>query len=355
MRGLSWIGWVVAVGCYAPQPPTGGPCGADTDCPLPLTCAAATSTCERVGTDAPVPPTDGTTDGPVDAAVDAILIDGCSPAPEICGDGIDQSCDGVDPACAANDGAGGAIDVTAGGTFTANALLARDDVGPNGCGSAGGRDLYYRVSLPSPQVYYFDTFGSGFDTVVRVYARACGSVGSGAGAASCQNDACGGPQSQVAVSLPAGESCIVVDQASGGEPGGQLTLHVVPGGRDGRPLPAGVQTLTGDTCASTNITDPSSQNCDGPGTGGKDDALFFTTCPGQAMLLDADLCPEPAWDPVLYVKRVSGTQLGCNDDSCGYGARLTDVAITNSPLYFLYVDGFDAGECGPYSLDTNLR
>ena len=88
---------------------------------------------------------------------------------------------------------------------------------------------------------------------------------------------------------------------------------------------------------------------------GKDLAYFFTTCPSQSLLLDADLCPEPAWDPVLYVKRVNGNQIGCNDDTCGVGPRLTDVTISNSTLYWLYVDGFDAGECGSYSLDTNLR
>ena len=97
------------------------------------------------------------------------------------------------------------------------------------------------------------------------------------------------------------------------------------------------------------------QNCDAPGSGGKDLAYFFTTCPAQSLLLDADICPEPAWDPVLYVKRVNGNQIGCNDDTCGFGPRLTNVTISSSTLYWLYVDGFDNSHCGPYSLDTNLR
>lgn len=309
-------------------------------------CAPATMTCEREG---------GAPDVDASTAVDSrILIDGCTPDTEVCGDGLDQDCDGSDLTCAANDDAAGAIDVTAGGMFTGDSLLARDDVAANGCGGEGGRDLFYRVDLNAPQAYYFDTFGSTYDTVVRVYAKPCADVGTGAGAAACQDDSCGGGQSQVAVSLPAGESCIIVDQADGNE-AGDLTLNVVRGGRNALPLASGVRTTPGDTCSSTNITEPIDQDCDSPGTGGKDHAYFFTTCPGQSLLLDADICPEPAWDPVLYVKRVNGNQIGCNDDSCDFGPAIANVPITGSTFYFLYVDGYDPMECGPYSLDTNLR
>jgi hypothetical protein len=67
------------------------------------------------------------------------------------------------------------------------------------------------------------------------------------------------------------------------------------------------------------------------------------------------VCPAPAWDPVLYVKRVNGDQLGCNDDTCGSGPQLIGVPISGSSLYFLFLDGFAPQECGSYSLDTNLR
>ena len=79
---------------------------------------------------------------------------------------------------------------------------------------------------------------------------------------------------------------------------------------------------------------------------------------GQTLYIPRGVKHEVAnrdWDPVLYVKRVNGNQIGCNDDDCGFGARLTNVAISNSTLYFLFIDGFAAQECGPYQLDTNLR
>lgn len=265
----------------------------------------------------------------------------------------------MDPACAANDVAAGAVDVTAGGVFPGNALLANDDVS-GACGGAGGRDLFYEVALAAPQVYMFDTFGASFDTVIRVYPKACGLVGAGAGTATCIDDACSGTKSQVAVSLPAGKSCIVIDQKSEAELTGSVALRVVKGGRDARPLAPGAQVTTGDTCGSTNTIDPLNQNCDEPGEDGKDHAYFFTTCPGQTLKLDADMCPEPDWDAVLHVRRhVDNAQVGCNDDACGNGPRITNVSLTTAGaiggLYYLFVDGWTANDCGAYSLDTNLR
>jgi hypothetical protein len=181
-------------------------------------------------------------------------------------------------------------------------------------------------------------------------------VGTGANATACIDDACGGSKGQLAVALPSGKSCIVIDQKSDAEVNGNVALRVVRGGRDARPLLSGVRTNSSDTCSSTNTIDAIDMDCDSPGDGGKDHAYFFTTCPNQTLKLDADGCPEPAWDPTLHVRRHSdNAQIGCNDDTCGFGPTITNVNITGGTLYYLFVDGFDAGSCGPYTLDTNLR
>ncbi len=343
MRSLPVAAAVLVAACYAPQPRPGAPCTADGNCPQPLVCSPQ-GTCEAPGGDG-------------DPAIDAppAPVDACTA--EICGNGVDEDCNGEDPACAANDRPAGAIDVTAGGMFEGEVGLASDDVAPNGCGGEGGRDLFFRVTLMAPQVYYFDTLGSSFDTVIRVYDKSCAAVGAGAGAAACVDDACGGGQSQVAASLPAGESCIVVDAGDGAQAAGALKLSVMRGGREGKPLARGTQMNTGDTCSATNASEPVSQSCNGVEIGAKDHAYFFTTCPGETLRLDADTCPDPGWDTVLYVKRVTGAQIGCNDDAnqCGFGSRLTGAPISGSTLYFLFVDGYADVECGMYQLDTNLR
>ena len=340
---------VLLVACYSPAPQPGAQC-ANGDCPAPLVCSPATSTCELANTavDAPV--------GDDDAHIDAQLIDGCTPVAELCGDSVDQNCDGEDVACPANDEAAGAIDVTAGGMFTADLRYAHDDVAANGCSGDGGRDLYYSISLSAPRVYYFDTFGSSFNTVVRVYAKSCANVGSGASARACQNDSCGGMQTQVAVSLLAGQSCIVIDQDSSADTSGTVKLQVIAGTRDGVALPSGMQMVSGDTSAATNVMDPVDVNCDGPGSGGKDRAYFFTLCPAQTLLLDAETCTGATWDTVLYVRNGNTNQIGCNDDACGdMQSRITNVSIANGLLFWLVVDGFDSADSGAYTVKTNLR
>jgi hypothetical protein len=343
---------VLVVACYSPSPHPGAPCP-DGVCPSPLECSPITATCELPTTTDAAPPGD---DVMVDAPIDARLIDGCTPSPELCGDGIDQNCDGDDPVCVANDGAAGAIDITAGGTFTVNLSFAHDDVAANSCGMNGGRDVYYSINLSAPRVYYFDTFASNFDTVVRVYAKPCAMVGTGANARACQNDSCAGTRSQLAVSLPAGQSCVIVDQVSGNETNGNVSLRVIAGARDGIPLPAGMQTLTGDTSGSTNIWDPVDVNCDGPGSDGRDLAYFFTLCPQQTLLLDAETCNTAAFDTVLYIRNGNTQQIACNDDACGnLHSRLTNASISNGNFFWLVIDGFDPTFFGTYTLRTNLR
>ena len=306
-------------------------------------------TCERAAVDADIMPPQG------DAAGDARPVTGCVPGIELCGDGIDQDCDGIDPPCPPNDHASGAIDVTAGGNFTADLTYAHDDLGAS-CGGTGGRDIFYSVTLAAPQVYYFDTFGSSFDSVVHVYGTSCTMVTGATALAACSDDACAGSQSQLAVQLGTGTSCIVVDQKNASVTTGSVKLSVLPGGRAGQPIAAGVHTTTGNTCSATNVWEPqSTDDCVATGSkdlGSKDLGYFFTSCPGQSQLLDADVCTGTSFDSQIYVRR-GQTQLKCNDDSCGVESRIANVTIANGLLFWLIVDG--ESDCGAFQLSTNLR
>ncbi|MDB4958087.1 MAG: lysyl oxidase-like [Myxococcales bacterium] len=339
------------VGCYAPHPQTGAPCG-DGACPGDLVCSPATNTCELSST--------------IDGAVDGMVIDGCTPQAEICGDGIDQDCDGVDPVCVANDGADGAIDVSAGGTFTVDMRYANDDASDADCGGIGGRDVFYKIVLPAQEIVYADTFGSDFRTVVRVFpGKACSAI---AGASPvCNHDACGGAQSQLAGPLPAGTSCIVVDQDAAAITG-MLTLRVTRGGRDGASLGSNMQTYTGNSCTGTNVTNPGTSCAGGDTSTAEDAGYYFTVCPAQTLKLDASTCVDAtmtAFDTVIYLRKAGGNNLGCNDDATTCTARparpthadgsiLTNVASVGPGLFWLTVDGY-SGACGAFRVDTNLR
>lgn len=355
---------VFAAACYSPSVPTGAPCDKDHGCPRPLICAAATSTCERTEVDASLLDSEQ----PIDAFVppiDSPPIQGCTPMGfDTCGDGIDQDCDGADEVCAANDLAPDAIDVTMGGTLSGDLNLACDNAPEAGCGNAGGRDLFYKVTLTEPQVYYFDTFGSNFDTTVRVFpGKACTAIAA-TDMPSCSDHACGGGQSQLALELPAGTSCVVVDQNSAVAQGAMM-LKVTAAGHVGERLLPGPRTLSGDTCTSA---DTWKAQCGA--VGGKEDAYFFTVCPGATAHVDASTCVDvnaTHFDTVLFVRKAPagmGSTLACSDDAPTCAARpdrpdhpdgsiLDNVAAAGPGVFFLVVDGYDS--CGTYVMDARLQ
>jgi hypothetical protein len=271
-----------------------------------------------------------------------------TPSPEICGDGIDQSCSGSDAICPPNDRPSGAIDISAGGTFTVDLSAARDDhtVGTCGNPAGGGRDVYYRFSLPAPEVIYADTFGSNFDTVLRLYSGSCTALAS---QMACVDDRCSSLQSQLTASLAAGTYCLIVDQFSAAQTNGWLVLRFVRGGRTGTAITAGTGTRSGDTCSATNVTSPGCTSSSAP-----DQAYYFTTCPNDSRSLNADTCTA-SYDTALYLRagHAGSGNLACNDDSCGLQSRLTSVPIAGANLYWLIVDGY-AAQCGSYTLSYSM-
>jgi hypothetical protein len=309
-------------------------------------CSAATSTCEPPG---------GDLDGSVhDAAIDGFLIDGCTPSPEICGDGIDQDCNGSDVMCPVNDLAAGAIDITAGGLVTGDLSAAHDDSSrPNGgmfCGGTGGRDLYYKIHLTADEAYYIDTFGSDFDTVIRVFRGPCAD-GPAPGSTKCHNDNCSTAQSQGVWDLTSGDWCVVVDQNSNAETKGSLRMHVERGNRTGSPVAA---TNTSDTTGGSN---QSTGTC---AATGNDVGYYFTGCPGGSLAVTATTCnAATTWDTALYARGAAG-QITCNDDDptpCAANAAASRISFTanGAHLFWIIVDAGSTGAVGPFEVDTTIQ
>lgn len=307
---MRWVAVLTSLlaGCYSPRVQGGSPCVDHDDCPRGFVCAA-TATCERTD---------------VDAA--------CAPVgPEVCGDDVDQDCNGAAEACAANDAPDGALDITAGGTFTADMLLATNHAVSGGCGGDGGRDVFYQITVASPDVYYFDTVGSDFNTVLRVYPSACTAIDPAALSA-CADDACGGMTSQTAVRLAAGTHCVVASEYATSEPAGSLVLRVERAGRDGKALVASDLVSFSETAAGG--TSP----CGGAGP---EIAYFFAACAGTRVTAHScESTPHTTWDTVFYL--VQGTQaIACNDDvpcTGSSGKSRLDQTLTDAGLYWLVAD-----------------
>lgn len=297
--------------------------------------------------------------GSIDAATDSSpLVDSAiDGAP-----GVDACSTCIAPA---NDLPGGAIDITAGGDFTADLTYAHDDAakpatGGTFCGNAGGLDVFYEVVLNADAVYYFDTFGSDFDTVIRVIHGACVG-GTAPNGTSCRNDACGTTQTQYATQLNAGTDCIIIDGLDGTQTGHSLKLHVEPGGRAGTrvstsTVPA-APTFMGTTVGGANLSMASCSMYNSP-----DEAYYLTACPGQSIAVKATTCNATTaaapWDTAVSASGPAG-ELACTDDdgtNCSLNGGLSTISFTatDAHLFWIVVDAGNNNTSGPYELDVSL-
>ena len=283
-----------------------------------------------------------------------------APAAELCGNGVDEDCNGADAACPPNDFPAGAIDISNGGVFNVDLSTAHDDnfaasTPTLDCGDMGGRDVFYQFTLPAAEVVYADTFGSSYDSVIRIFPGACTSIGT---VLACGDDACSGTRSQLAQQLPAGTYCLVVDQFSSATTTGATTLTFRRGGRTGTPIAAASGTKTGTTAGKTN---QSIATCEA-NTGQPDDAYFFLTCPGTTTTIGANTCSGTAFDTIIYLRTGSATggDVACSDDVAGCGSqgfqsRFSGAQVSGANIQWLIVDGFGLTGNGPYSLSYTIQ
>jgi hypothetical protein len=267
--------------------------------------------------------------------------------PETCADGIDQDCNGSDVSCPINDAPSGALDISNGGTFTIDLSAARNDQDFSGtnCGSTGGRDVYYKFTLPAREVVYLETLGSNFDSVIRVFAGSCSALGA---VQTCFDDACSTLQSQGAIELAAGNYCVVVDQYNSTNILGASVLNFVRGGRTGSPIALVSGSVNGDTTNTTNQSNSSSCQSN---TSSNDQGYYFLSCPGAAKVVSAETCAGTSFDSVVSLRKgnAGSSDLACSDDSCSLQSNLPDITITGGGLYWFIVDGFSTAK-GTFTL-----
>jgi len=323
--------------------------GADDTFPVGQSCSVGVGACATTGMKV------------CDTAMTGTVCTATSGAPtaETCGNSIDEDCSGADIACPGNDMPAGAINISAGGTWNVDLSASHDDnyatVGTQACGRAGGRDAFYQFSLPNEEVVYYDTYGSNFDTVVRIFAGNCTSLGA---TLVCSDDSCDTTRSIGAVDLQPGTYCLVVDQFSSDTTGGLATLNFRRGGRPGSPLPAASGTVTGTTSGKANLSTASCQNNTNQGDVGH----FFLTCPSYTYTVDASTCTNTSFDTVLSVRTgsASTSDIACSDDVSGCGtsnlqSRITGAALVGGNVHWIIVDGFGTSGNGSYSLTYSIQ
>ncbi|HEX5063359.1 MAG TPA: MopE-related protein, partial [Kofleriaceae bacterium] len=283
-----------------------------------------------------------------------------APSAETCGNAIDEDCNGADAVCPGNDSAAGAFDISAGGTFTVDLTAAHDDnwaasTATLDCGDQGGRDAFYQFTLPAEEVVYYDSFGSNFDTVIRIYAGACTSLGA---VKACADDACSTTRSQGALDLLAGTYCLVLDQFSSTTTAGSASLTFKRGGRSGVGIATASGSQTGTTTGKTNV---SIAGCEA-NSAQPDVGYFFLSCPSHTYTVSASTCSGTAFDSVIYLRSGAATtgDVACSDDESGCGtsgfqSRFTGATVTGANINWLIVDGFGQTGNGNYTLTYTVQ
>lgn len=87
------------------------------------------------------------------------------------------------------------------------------------CGDPGSPEATYSFTAPADGTYSFDTFGSNFDTVLHIHDGDCSGPELG-----CDDDT-GGGQSQVTLTLAAGQTVVIVVDGFGGD-ADDYDLHI---------------------------------------------------------------------------------------------------------------------------------
>jgi hypothetical protein len=90
-----------------------------------------------------------------------------------------------------------------------------------GCEFSASPERTFSFTAPANAIYEFNTFGSLFDTVLTVRSASCGGV-----ELACDNDWVGGWESQVFVSMFAGQTVVVAVDGYGFGSWGPFTLNI---------------------------------------------------------------------------------------------------------------------------------
>jgi hypothetical protein len=265
-------------------------------------------------------------------------------ATETC-NSIDDNCNGVvDDRPIANDCPLRATDISTlvngvGGqsTVSGNNIGATTD--QSACTSSS-YDVFYRFTLSERRMVYFDTFGSGFDTVVSI-------LNSGYGQITCTDDSCGSRQTQVMAVLDPGTYYVRVAGWSSNSGSFVLNVQRLPASSAIYNFNAGYTTYSGNTSTATDQA--------GPGLcypyGGSDHMYYWMACPSQAAgTVDATTCSRASWDTLLrYIDGRSGSS-NCIDDSCGLQSTLSLTSSGGAGIRAMYVDGYSSYSFGSYSV-----
>lgn len=243
-----------------------------------------------------------------------------------------------------NDNCADAITLTGAGTENFSTLGASNDFAGT-CGASGASpDIWYRYVPSGDGSATFETCGSGYDTVLSAHDGCGGNV------LVCNDDACG-LQSRVSVQTTNGVPIwIRVSGFNNASGTGVLTYSEVTTVPPGEFCTNAIDVVAGThNFDTTGLTPDIGSGCPGNGSASQ----WFRYTPAGTGTANVTTCGLAFFDTVLvaYSACDAGTQIACNDDSCGLQSSIS-FPITEAQPVFIRISGFGAAQgAGQFQID----
>jgi len=229
-----------------------------------------------------------------------------------------------------------------------------------GCGSIGGRDDIFHWTVPEDGCYTFDTNGSTYDTVLRLFDPCEGTE------LSCNDDGGMGLTSMIQQGFERGQTLfVVVDAYSSGSAGDyELSITYEPSETEasGMAYDEDLDDDVGDGVA-TGTNAGAGDDVDGycGSSGGQDVSFLWEAPTSDCYVIDTE---GSSYDTVLRLYSSDGEAVTCGTDSTGELACDDDggsISLTSSirytfvedAEYVIVVDGYSSSSEGTYILDIN--
>ena len=227
-------------------------------------------------------------------------------------------------------------------------LKESSDRSRTGCGPEGARDLSIELFTMTSQTITIDTVGPEPRAAV-VFSLRDGACPAGlAEIAGCRESMCADKTyNALAVTLPPGAYCLIVEEAEPAAETGKVGLRILEGGREAVVIDRPFQSAPQTTCGAP--PDPAPAPCVPPSSDSAG-AAVFVACPGTRVR--ATVTPDTAnLDIALSVRDGGplGTKLVCENAAPGGGAEVID-RILMGPTWVVVDRVGGSAVCGGFSI-----
>ena len=220
-----------------------------------------------------------------------------------------------------------------------------------GCGPAGASDAMFEIRSSDAQVIVFDTAGQGATApaLLSLHQGSCPPQGAPVGGLCATPSCTNAPAySRLAVPVPAGSHCLVVEEAVPSDKT-SVALRVLPAHRGFTEIQPGVRAGPFNSCTGQpNVTN---LPCGMPNV--PEAAFVIGTCPALPMQLSVMV--EAAFPAIASIHDgvPQGQPLACANTP-GPGPEALAQPVGGPGPYWILVEGVDPAPCGDFMITVGL-